>query len=268
MAKKYHQSINITPPIFVKTRGEQVRKIIADMLLGLFIIAIGIGYLGNQIHALPWENFTVFFPGWGSLFLIVPAIYWLVRKPFSWFWPITLLIGVLILLANQEQYTFGTAAAIVLAAFVILVGLRIILSPLFKCLRRRKLRRQWSRMAHFGDVIFSDVDGHISTDGSYNVSFGDRNVEIDDEFTSATLSVSFGEMRFDLSRAHISDCAVIDATCSFGELNIILPAYVRAELGATKAFSDVENHHATPADPQAPTVYINAGCSFGEIHIH
>ncbi len=245
-----------------------VGKLIANIVLGLFVIAVGVGYLGNELSFCPWSNFTLFFPGWGALFLIVPGVYGLIRKPLSWFWPICILAGVLIILAKQEGYGFATAAAIVLAAAIILVGLRIALSPLFKKARRARMKKRWRKMAGGTDhVIFTDAEGGATADGVYSVSFGERRVTIEEEFTSGTLSVSFGEMAFDLTRATVTDCAVIDATCSFGELHITLPADVRVEVSPSSSMGQIENRHPTPADPNAPTVYITAGCSFGEICI-
>ncbi|MGN1445045.1 MAG: hypothetical protein ACI4WV_02010, partial [Eubacteriales bacterium] len=102
----------------------------------------------------------------------------------------------------------------------------------------------------------------------FSVSFGSRNVDLDDEnFTSATLNVSFGEMNFDLRRAGIQNCAVIDARCSFGELEIRLPEQVRVEVRSGVSFASVNNKHGEVNDPAAPVVYINADCAFGEISI-
>ncbi len=253
--------------IFRPARGARVRKILADGFLGLCVIAVGVGYLGNQLSVCPWSQFTLFFPGWGSLFLIVPAIYMLIRKPLSWFWPICLLGGVLLLLSQQEAYSFSTAAAIVLALFVILAGLRILLSPLFRRARRRHIKRQWAQIVH-GDFVFSEVDDGDTAGDTYSVSFGERVVNMSDIFTSATISVSFGEMRFNMDQATVTDCAVIDASCAFGELNIYLPADVRAEVTPRACFGDIQNMHLAPTAPGAPVVYINASCSFGEINIH
>lgn len=38
---------------------------------GIMFLGIGIGYLGTQ---LKWWDFTIFFPGWWSLFLILPGL--------------------------------------------------------------------------------------------------------------------------------------------------------------------------------------------------
>ena len=80
----------------------------------------------------------------------------------------------------------------------------------------------------------------------------------------------FGEMIFDLTDANIPDCAVIDATCSFGELSIRLPDYARAEVthGGEAFCAEVTCNHPQPRDTSAPVVYINAECSLGDISIH
>ncbi len=260
MSKKFHRAR--------ASSGDRIRRFLARLFLGLCVIGVGVGYLGNNVSMLPWTGFTLFFPGWGSLFLIIPAIYGLIRKPLSWFWPFCLLGGVLILLSKQEQYEFSTVAAITLAVFVILVGIRIILSPLFKRLRRRQFRQKWGSIVGGGVTSFADVSGGATSDRQYSVRFGDRNVRIaDEEFSSGTVECAFGDMNFDISEAHINACAVIDASCSFGDLDIKVPAGAVVELNGSQAFGDLTNHHKNPSNPDAPIVYINANCSFGDLAI-
>lgn len=253
---------------FRTSRGASVRKQLASIFLGLCVIAVGIGYLGNYLDVLPWTGFTLFFPGWGSLFLIIPSIYFLIRSPFSWFWPLCLLGGVLILLSKLEIYPMGTVVGICVAALVILVGIRIILAPVFRKMRRKRIHRKVQETFSVSGLSFGDTTEAGGNGCAYDVKFGERSIRVDgDEFTSATLSVAFGEMKFDLSDTHITDCAVIDATCSFGELSITLPNGVRADVTKSGGFSEIANHHRQPKDEGAPVVYINASCSFGEISI-
>ena len=265
-------NINVNHPLFHKSRGARVRKAIANIVLGLAIIAVGIGYIGNYLDFLPWSGFTVFFPGWGALLLIVPAIYWIIRRPLSWFWPVCLLIGVLILLAKQEQYSFGTAAAITLAVGVVLVGIRIILAPVFKHIRRKRRQNKWGRKweQKIGTgTTFSSIQSGSDPAGDYSVNLGDRIVNIqDEEFTSATISCHLGNLEFNISRAIITDCAVIDATCSMGNLEIYLPSHVRTEVVSTFSLGNFENHHMAPPESDAPVVYINLDGSCGNVEIH
>lgn len=253
---------------FHPSRGASVRKYLANLFLGLCVIAVGIGYLGNYLDFLPWENFTLLFPGWGYLFLVIPSVYFLIRSPFSWFWPICLLAGSLGLISHLDIYPVDTLIPIGLAVLVILIGIRIILSPLFRRMRRKRIHRKVQEAMSDNGIVFTEGAEAGSDGNAYVVRFGERTIRVDEsEFTSATLSVNFGEMKFDLSDAHITDCAVIDATCSFGELSIVLPDGVRAEVTRSGAFSEIDNRHHQSKDENAPVVYINATCSFGEINI-
>ncbi len=263
-----------------RSRGARMRAIVANALLGLAVMAVGVGYLGNELSFMPWEGFTLFFPGWASLFLIVPGAYWLIRRPLSWFWPVVLLSGVLILLSNQESYGLAKAATIVLAAAIILLGLRIALSPIFKRMRKKKRKETWERLTkNKGHVFFGEATdagttlGGSFTSGSnpgaeYAVKLGDRTVNIaDEEFTSATVSCHMGNMDFNISRAIITDCAVIDASCSLGNLMIRTPAHARVEMSSTFTSGNLDNHHINPAAPDGPVVYINVSGSLGNVEI-
>ena len=133
-------------------------------------------------------------------------------------------------------------------------------------MRRNRIHRKVQEAMSDNGIVFTEGRETGRNGNTYAVRFGERNIRVDpDEFTSATLSVSFGELKFDLSDAHITDCAVIDATCSFGELSIILPDGVRADITRSGAFSEITNHHRQPKEENTPIVYINATCSFGEI---
>ena len=251
-------------------RGASVRKYLANLFLGLCVIAVGVGYLGNHLDILPWSDFTPFFPGWGYLLLMVSSVYFLIRSPFSWFWPCCLLAGGLGLISKLDIYPMDTLVPIGLAVLVILIGIRIILTPLFRRLRRNRIRRKVRENLHGNGIVFRDaVEIGSDEGGCYSVRFGERSIRLDEQdFTSATLNISFGEMKFDLSGAHIHDCAVIDANCSFGELHIRVPDYARVEITKSGAFSEISCRHPVPTDVNAPVVYINANCSFGEITVN
>ena len=246
-------------------RGRMVRKFLANLFLGLFMIAVGVGYLGNYVEVMPWSGFTLFIPGWGALFLIIPAVYNLIRNPFSWFWPICLLVGAVILIVKLEIYPISTAMAIGLCVLVILIGLRIIFAPLIKRSLRKRARR---RDREQGSVYFGESTTSSASIVTYRVCFGERNVRLSQqEFTSATLSVNFGEMSLDLSDAIITDCAVIDISANFGEVNIRLPKNARSEITQSGIASEINDQRNQPTDDDAPTVYVNVECNFGEVSI-
>lgn len=247
---------NVNISLFNQNRGKRICRAIANAVLGLLVIAVGVGYLGNYLEILPWENFTLFFPGWGALFIIIPSLYFFICRPSSVFWPVCFLCGVLIILSKHENVEFGKASAIVLALAIIFVGLRILLIPLFRRAKAKKKEK------------FRSFTSRADGENCYSVRFGERTVDMSGQsFSSATLNNAFGQLNLDLRGALIEDPAVIDARNSFGEIDILLPANVKVELNPSSAFGEIANHHTNSTDPTAPTIYINVDCSFGEISI-
>ena len=50
-----------------------MRRILSRSLLGLLLIVIGVGYMGNHLGL--WEGFDIFFDGWWAiLFILIPAV--------------------------------------------------------------------------------------------------------------------------------------------------------------------------------------------------
>lgn len=253
---------------YENVRGGSVRRYLSRLFLALCVIGVGVGYIGNQVSFLPWANFTLFFPGWGALFLIVPSVYFLLRYPWSWFWTLCLGGGILIILSKLDVMPMQKALVIFLGVLLILLGLRILLNPLFRRWRMRRMRR---RMTKWVSGV-SGSDGNVRFSGedatNYAVSFGSHTYDMAGKsFTSATLSVTFGEMTFDLREALVQDDSVIDANCSFGQLTVLLPEGVRAEITPACSFGNCENRRRKPSGTDTPTVYINVSCSFGDVEV-
>lgn len=261
--------------------SSSVRAYFSRAFLALCVIGVGVGYLGNVIPFCPWTDFTIFFPGWQALFLIIPAICGLIRHPFSWFWPIVLLIGVLIVLSKTYLYSTKVWVAVGLAGTLVLIGIRILLEPLFRRVRRRRakqaVRDALSGSVHWandggacieGTASVSSSDSSADGNNTYKVQFGEKKVEVEGDFSSATMICSFGALTVDLRRAVIRDCAVIDIQNSFGETTVILPANVHVEMHKEASFAEIDNRDGSlPDGDDVPTIFINAVSSFGEINI-
>lgn len=126
----------------------------------------------------------------------------------------------------------------------------------------------YRRMEKWTHGSFAEVSMSAGDGTDYTVRFGSQTYDMAGKsFTSATLEVAFGEMTFDLREALVQDNSVIDANCSFGQLTILLPAGVRAEIAPVCSFGGCENKRKKPKDAGTPTVYINVSCSFGEVEV-
>lgn len=79
--------------------------------------------------------------------------------------------------------------------------------------------------------------------------------------------VSFGELSIDLSGCEeIADGCRIEASCSFGELEILVPRTCRVEPTASTAFAAVEVM-GSPDPGAAVTILLDCSASFGEVTI-
>ncbi|MGL5978883.1 MAG: LiaF transmembrane domain-containing protein [Erysipelotrichaceae bacterium] len=75
-----------------------MRKSSSISVMGLFFVAVGIAYLGDAMH---YWNFSIFFPGWWTLFLILPAVSSFLNYGFGLFKTLVLFVGLYYLsLAN------------------------------------------------------------------------------------------------------------------------------------------------------------------------
>ena len=104
-----------------------------NLFWGIVLIVVGILFLGRNMN---WWNFSIFFEGWWTLFLIVPSIISLVRKESMGTSFLILVLGVLMLLASQNVIEWSTIWKVFLPIIIMVVGLLIILA-----IGRLKLKR-------------------------------------------------------------------------------------------------------------------------------
>lgn len=93
------------------------------ILTGLLLIAVGTGYLGDIFKV--WE-FTIFFPGWWTLFLIVPAVYSLLDHGVYFSNIFVLLLGAYYLADANGWIPFRLTFAAIAAICCICVGVRLL----------------------------------------------------------------------------------------------------------------------------------------------
>ena len=236
------------------------RKTLTRIITGLFFIVIGIGYVGK--FAGIWPEFTIFFPGWWTLFIIVPMILSIINDGPGIFNIAVLLIGIALLLSNDAYgiIEFKQFIWIALAALLILVGIRIIFEP---TIRRAKYNRTLRENAPAG-TYYSESGEKKKLNASftgYTESFAGQS------FDGADASASFGELTLDLREAFFTHDTVINASASFGSVKILLPDNVNIKLTPSSFFGSVNNRHINPPASGLPNVIINASASFGSVEV-
>lgn len=201
-----------------------------NLFWGIVLIVVGILFLGRNMN---WWNFSIFFEGWWTLFLIVPSIISLVRKESMGTSFLILVLGVLMLLASQEVIEWSTIWKVFLPIIIMVVGLSIIFGN--RKVKTKKVRENAKEYV----AIFSGVDEMIGK------------IESDFKVTSV-----FGGVELDMRDVKLEEDLIIDCFTLFGGIDIRLPKDVKVEVNGLPIFGGVENKYRNN-DEAKVTVYIN-----------
>lgn len=222
-----------------------MRKRIGNVLWGLIFVAIGIGVIGEMGGA--WE-FQLFFDGWWTLFLILPAAIHIVENGIRISNTLCLLGGTAMLAACQNLITWDMLAALFLPVVLIVIGAIMIFKNLFHIgMRKVSIKTEDKR--------------------TESVVFSGKKLLVENEFKGMDCEAVFGGITLDLRRALITQNVSIDALAVFGGIDILLPANVKVCLSDTSLFGGCSNRFASNKDSEAPTVYLNATALFGGVEV-
>lgn len=220
-----------------------MREKLANVLWGLVLIAIGI-LVGGKVAGF-WE-FSVFFPGWWSLFLIVPCFLGMIKNGPGPVNTILLLCGVLILLVQNGVVDGSMAQKLMLPAIFFILGLFFLVGSV--C---RGARRQYKGTKE------------------YTATFAGNVVRLpqDERFQGCVADAVFGGLELDLRDAVIEDGAVIEASGIFGGVDIKVPEGINVKLRRTVLFGGAKSGRARSMQTGVPVLYVNATCMFGGVDI-
>lgn len=225
-----------------------MRKRIGTILWGIIFIVAGVGFAGNAFHL--W-NFDLFFNGWWTLFLIVPAIVSMIENGPNTGNSILLIIGAILLLSAQGWIERDILGKMFFPIILVLIGLSII----------------FGNRPHV-KIPDAAVTGFAAGETpNYNAVFSGSDVRWPAEpFHGATVSAIFGGVDLDLRGAIITQDVIINTTVIFGGIDVYVPANVRVKVAGTPVFGGVTNKAESAAE-NAPTIYINSTCVFGGMDI-
>ena len=225
-------------------------KKFGNVLWGIVLIVIGLIAGGN---ALEITNINIFFDGWWTLFIFVPCFIGLFKENEKTGNVIGLLIGVALLLACQDILDFDLIWKLVFPAILVVLGISII----------------------FKDALGGKVNDEIkkineksSGENSYCATFAGQSVNFNGEkFEGADLTAVFGGIKCDLKNAIIEKDVVINASTTFGGIEIYVPSDVKIKIKSVPIFGGVENKVNNKTDENSHTIYINSTAIFGGVEI-
>lgn len=270
------------------------------IVLGLLFLVIGGGYLAEAAGII--SEFTIFFDGWWTLFIIVPCFCGLLGRGGEKIgYLIGLAIGLFLLLTAQDVLDSDKLWALIVAAICILIGLNLLLPK--KAKRAGEAKREDIQADRFDraenitasgasytvqgdDVVYEEVQDvtveptDFSGQGEQGETTGDkivcsavfagRDIRVDNSyFYGANLSALFGGIDLNLKNALIKKNVTIEVKAVFGGIDLVMPPNVRVVVDVTPILGGVENGTRTPlgADENTPTVYIKGTCLFGGVEV-
>lgn len=225
-------------------------KKVGNIIWGLVLIALGIIF---GLNATGLTNINIFFTGWWTLFLIIPGIVGLFKDNDKTGDIILIIIGVLLLLCVRNVLDFDIIWKLIFPIILVIIGLSIIFKDLFNT----KINKEISKL-----------NEKIKKENDYCSTFGSQNIKYDhEEFKSTTLNSIFGGIKLDLRDSIIKKDVVINCTCIFGGITILVPKDVKIKVKSTPIFGGVDDKTKQKVDDKSKTIYINSVNIFGGVEI-
>ncbi|MBR2725967.1 hypothetical protein IKE87_01735 [Candidatus Saccharibacteria bacterium] len=228
-------------------------KQIKPIIWGIAIAALGIIFGGN---ALGLFSLDIFFDGWWTLFIIVPSVVSFFTDKDKLMSLSFIATGVLLLLAAQNVFSYEIAWKVILAVFLVAVGLSIIFKSLFHSKNDPEVAKK-----------IEDLKNDKIMDSQVAVFSGADRVYRDEVFNGANLSAVFGGVNLDLRGAKFKKDTVIKVFAAFGGIDIKVPEDARVELKSGFIFGGISDDRKSIAEKGKYTIYVDAAGAFGGVTI-
>lgn len=226
-------------------------KNISSILWGVVLVIAGV-FLA--LDAFEIINFSIFFDGWWTLFIIIPCFAGLFDSKESKTGDIIgIIIGVLLLLSCQDVIDFSIVWKLIIPIILITIGISFI----FKNTLRNGINKK----------IKEINKNNKNNKQEYTATFSGQKLDFANEkFEGCTLSAVFGGIDLDLTHTDIKEDIVINASAIFGGINIFVPKDVNVKINSNSIFGGVSDKNKNDKANKV-TVYINATCLFGGVEV-
>lgn len=216
------------------------------ILFGVILLLVGVVILLNVFGI---ADINIWFPGWWTLFIIIPCAVGLFTDRDKAGNIIGLLIGVALLLWQLDILDISLVWKLLVPAIIIVVAVKLIISGFV----RKEHKAQAS----------------ITVEGSAagTAIFGGKEMSFEGQsFEGCELTAIFGGVDCDLRGAIIEKDCVIKATAIFGGIDIMMPKGVNVKVNSTNVFGGTDD--VCEKTPDAPvTLYIETVSIFGGVDL-
>lgn len=221
------------------------------IIWGLVIIALGVFWGLREANLI---DFSIFFDGWWTLFIIVPCFIGLFNSENKALSATGLIVGVLLLV--NCYYDIWQYKAYIFPALVVLVGLAIVINTIAP---KNKKQQQIPE----NTTVYNGTAPVSQSNAEYYASFSGENYRFDNGFAGGKFVASFGGIKVDIRNADIVDNCVITTNATFGGVDILVPDNVRVVTKSTSIFGGTSDKSNKNLPPDAKIIYVNATNLFG-----
>lgn len=223
-------------------------KKVNSILWGLILVMAGVLF---ALNAFGITEFSLFFDGWWTLFIILPCAVGLITEREKTGNLIGLAVGVFLLLCCRDILDFSMFWKLLVPAIIIVIGLKMVLGGFF------------GNQAN-GILVKMKENGNDPKVGC--ATFSGCKMNFDGEvFEGTELNAVFGGVECDLRNAIIQKDAGIRVSAIFGGVDIFVPENVNVKVTSNCIFGGISNK--TKSVPGAPTIYVSGTCMFGGVEI-
>lgn len=220
--------------------GGNMKKLFG-IVVGALLIAFGVIYALNVFEVADIE-FSL--DGWWTLFIILPCLNGLISGGNRLGSFAGLCVGVLLLLAARDVFSFDIVWKLVVPIIVVLIGIKFITKSVGS-------PEKAARKSDGGDEIMA-----VFT--SQNADYTGHEVK------TAKIGAIFGGIDCNMKNANITDGCTIDLICVFGGGDILLPDDAIVKNNSFCLFGGISDKRVLNYSAgECKTVIINGFCMFG-----
>lgn len=197
-----------------------MKKDYSALIWGLIFVAVGIIFGGNALNI--WY-IDIFFPGWWTLFLIIPGLISMVRYGFNWGSAILVIIGLVLLFDALDIIDDGVIWKLIFPLVLVAVGISIIASFFRTGTKKGIKSEEYSKSKSYKyDSTQYPRYTAILGGGDYK-----NNTE---DLKGVVAEAILGGLSIDLREAKITEDIVLELTAVLGGIDIFIPDNVRVEI--------------------------------------
>lgn len=225
------------------------------IIWGIVIVALGILWGLKVANVI---DYSLFFDGWWTLFIIIPSIIGLITEKDKKGSLICLIVGVFLL--AYCYFDLSQYKKFLLPLIIVVIGASIITGNIFdkNPQYQSAVEQNPDDNATHGEPVYIPQGNQ-----EYHASFTSEEYRFDNGFAGGKFSATFGGIKLDIRNADIVHNCVINTNAAFGGIEIYVPQDVRVVVKSNGVFggtSDKTNKNL-PADSK--TVFVNTFNLFG-----